>query len=95
MENNDDEKLMISLIESLIRTLNQTATASNNRDITINAVSSLWIILFVLIIVQKAFKYIIKPCVRVRRTNEQNENGETDKNNATTNRDPSVECLIV
>ena len=39
---------------------------------SISTVSILWIVLFGLIIAQKVFKYVIKPC----RNNRNNNNGE-------------------
>ena len=77
-----DEELQI-----LIRFINETLHESKKEGITINTVSTLWIILFALIIVQKAFKYIIKPIHNYKNNNDNNANQPQ--------RDPSTECIIV
>ena len=56
----------------------------------LNLTTTLWIILFVVIISQKVFKYVVKPCIR---RNNNTDTNNTNQENA--NRDPSVECLIV
>ena len=78
-----DEELQI-----LIRFINETLHESKKEGITINTVSTLWIILFSLIIVQKLFKYIIKPIHNYRNNND-------DVNNNQPQRDPSAECIII
>ena len=77
----EDEQLII-----LIKFINQTLNESREQGIKVNTVSTLWIILFALILVQKVFKYIVKPMRR--RVNDDN-----DKNNV--NRDESAECIII
>ena len=44
-------------------------------------VATLWIILFGLIVTQKVFKYVVKPC----RNNNANNNNGGNNNNGTTN----------
>lgn len=63
---------------------------NNNKSVDI--VVSLWIGLFSLIIIQKLFKYIIKP---IANRNNQENNNNNNNNNNTVNRDPSAECMIV
>ena len=70
----------------LIEFINKTLHEQKDNSIHLNTVSSLWIILFALIITQKIFKYVIKPC-QARHQNNENEQQP--------NRDPSVECLVV
>lgn len=45
----------------------------SQEKLSISTVSTLWIILFGLIMVQKVFKYVIKPC-------RNNGNGNSDNN---------------
>ena len=80
MESDDELKILIQFI-------NQTLHESRSNGIHLNTVSTLWIILFALIIVQKLFKYVIKP-VYNRTNNTQNDDKKI-------NRDPSTECMIV
>ena len=80
MESDEELKVLINFI-------NQTLHESRSNGIHLNTVSTLWIILFALIIVQKLFKYVIKPVYN--RTN--NDNNKEEK----INRDPSTECMIV
>lgn len=81
MSDNDEE------LKILIRFINETLHESKKEGITINTVSTLWIILFGLIIVQKLFKYIIKPIHNYRNNNN-------DANNQP-QRNPSAECIII
>lgn len=80
--NSDANSMMI-----LIRFINETLHESQSNGVHLNTVSTLWIILFAIIIVQKLIKYVIKPIV-----NNRNNNTNDDKN---INRDPSTECMIV
>lgn len=82
MENDSDLHILIEFI-------NKTLREQKDDSIQLNTVSSLWIILFALIITQKIFKYVIKPCQARRQNNENVEDGNHR------NRDPSVECLVV
>ena len=77
-----DEELQI-----LIRFINETLHESKKEGITINTVSTLWIILFALIIVQKLFKYVIKPIHNYKNNNDNNANQPQ--------RDSSTECIII
>ena len=87
-DNNNDNKLSSDEeIQILIRFINETLHENKKEGTTINTVSTLWIILFVLIIVQKAFKYIIKPIHNYKNNNDDNANQPR--------RDPSAECIIV
>ena len=80
--NSDANSMMI-----LIQFINETLHESQSNGVHLNTVSTLWIILFAIIIVQKLIKYVIKPIV-----NNRNNNTNDDKN---INRDPSTECMIV
>ena len=82
-----DEELEL---KALIQLINATLNNNNVSNQSVNLVSSLWIILFSLIIIQKVFKYIVKPCY-IQRTTGNNEN---KNNNNNINRDPSAECML-
>ena len=78
--------------ETLLNLINKTCKSSKDENVLLGVGPSLWIILFILILSQKVFKYIIKP----RRQALENTNNETNNpTNTTANRDSSVECLIV
>ena len=74
----------------LIKFINQTLSENKESGITLNTVSSLWIILFALIIVQKLFKYVIKPINNRARATTTNSN-----QSESVNRDTSTECIII
>ena len=87
MNSSTEDELLV-----LIRFINETLHESKKDNITINTVSSLWIILFSLIIVQKIFKYVIKPCHQQRLSRS---NSESNVNNSSSNHDPSAECIVL
>ena len=72
----------------ILQFLNKTIHENKQSDITINTTTTLWIILFSLILTQKIIKYIVKPCQRMRQNINNGENNPP-------NHDPSVECLVV
>ena len=78
------------LIKLLINNTDNKCSCARSEPLgsSVNLVSSLWIVLFTLIIVQKVFKYVIKPCYNQRRNNENEQ-----QNNV--NRDPSNECIMM
>lgn len=65
-------------IRILISYINETIREKRNDNVNLNTVSSLWIILFGLIIVQKLFKYVLKPIARTRTRARNNESVETN-----------------
>ena len=84
MDNRTDD----SILEALIKLINETISTNQKQDSTLNIVSTLWIVLFLLIIIQKVFKYVVKPCYNQRTTQTQDEQ-------QTITHDPSVHCLVV
>ena len=80
----------IDSMKILIQFINETLHESQSNGVHLNTVSTLWIILFSVIVVQKLIKYVIKPIVINKNNNTNNKNN--DKN---INRDPSTECMIV
>ena len=85
MNNNTRE---IEIYEMILKLINETIDKNKSESSSLNIVSSLWIILFSLIILQKVFKYVVKPCYR----NRNNNNNNNDNN---INRDESTECIVV
>ena len=87
MDNRTDD----TILEALIKLINETLSTNQKQDSTLNIVSTLWIVLFLLIIIQKVFKYVVKPCYNQRN---QNLTTQTQDENTITH-DPSVHCLVV
>ena len=63
-ENHDDLLLLL---------INETLNLSRNENKSLSIVSSLWVILFLLILIQKAIKYIVKPYIARIRQQQQEE----------------------
>lgn len=50
--------------EILIKFINKTIQSQYNTDSILGLVGSLWIVLFLLILLQKFIKYVVKPRMR-------------------------------
>lgn len=74
------------MLEALVKLIKETIDTNQKQDSTLNLLSTLWIVLFLLIIVQKVFKYVIKPW----RQNQQQQQQRADDE-----RDPSNHCLVL
>ena len=61
--------------------LSDLINSVNQGKSSVFTVATLWIILFGLIVTQKVFKYVVKPC----RNNNANNNNGGNNNNGTTN----------
>ena len=68
-----------ALLKLLIEQLQQQQTQDNNAsNKSISTVTTLWIVLFGLIILQKVFKYIAKPMYRHYSATNTRHNSEDD-----------------
>ena len=85
--------------------LSDLINSMNRGKLSVSTVATLWIILFGLIITQKVFKYVVKPCRNNNGGNNGNDgdnnNGNNDNNNANNNgsngngRNTPDDCTII
>ena len=73
--------------------LSDLINSVNQGKSSVFTVATLWIILFGLIVTQKVFKYVVKPC----RNNNNNggNNGNGDNNNGSNNNNARDDCTII
>ena len=78
-ETNTDTTSEYALLKLLIEQLQQQQAQDNNAsNKSISTVTTLWIVLFGLIILQKVFKYIAKPMYRHYSATNTRHNSEDD-----------------
>lgn len=72
MSDNHDDLLLLLINESL------SLSRSENKSLSV--VSSLWVILFLLILIQKTIKYIVKPYIaHIRQQQQQQQQQEQQR----------------
>lgn len=82
--NTDTETVLLKL---LLEQLQQQNTNNKNNNNSISTVTTLWIVLFSVIVLQKIFKYIVKPvhrhfsAVSTRHNSSDNSDHSHDNHN--------------
>ena len=67
----------------------------NQGKLSVFTVATLWIILFGLIITQKVFKYVVKPCRNNNNGGNNNGNNGNGDNNNGSNNNARDDCTII
>ena len=75
-------------LKMLLELINKTILNADKEDKTIGLVSMLWCILFVLILLQKIYKYLIKP--RMRQQQDRRNNAEDERHEPINH-----ECMVI
>ena len=66
--------------------LSDLINSMNRGKLSVSTVATLWIVLFGLIITQKVFKYVVKPCRNNNGGNNDEGNNDNGDNNGNNNR---------